>query len=69
MAESRRTVLICSCEDTMPLDIGAVARACRGDSVVAGRQLCRAVLARSRTIAGDDTPHPVACPQAAPLFS
>ncbi|MGE0037657.1 MAG: 4Fe-4S dicluster domain-containing protein [Xanthobacteraceae bacterium] len=53
----------------MPLDIGAVARACRGASVVAGRQLCRAELERFRTIAGDDTPLTVACTQEAPLFS
>jgi len=69
MAESPRTVLICSCEDTMPLDIGAVARGCRGASVVAGRQLCRDELERFRAIAGADTPLTVACTQEAPLFS
>ncbi len=30
MAESPRTILICSCEDTMPLDARAVKRGCRG---------------------------------------
>ena len=69
MAESRRTVLICSCEDTMPLDIGAVARGCRGASVVAGRQLCRAELEKFRAIAGEDAPLTVGCTQEAPLFS
>ena len=69
MAESPRTVLICSCEDTMPLDIGAVARGCRGASVVAGRQLCRAELERFRAIANRDAPLTVACTQEAPLFS
>jgi ferredoxin len=69
MADSLRTVLICSCEDTMPLDIGAIARGCRGASVVAGRQLCRAELERFRAIASDDTPLTVGCTQEAPLFS
>ncbi len=69
MAESPRTVLICSCEDTMPLDAGTVERGCRGAKVVAGRQLCRAELEKFRAIADRDTPLTVGCTQEAPLFA
>ena len=44
MAERPRNILICSCEDSMPLDGAAVRRACRDSVVVEGRQLCRAEL-------------------------
>ena len=69
MADSPRTILICSCEDTMPLDAGAIARGCRGAKVLTGRQLCRAELERFRTAANGDTPLTVGCTQEAPLFS
>ena len=36
MAESPRKILICSCDDTMPLDEGAVKRGCRGAEVLDG---------------------------------
>jgi ferredoxin len=67
MAESPRTVLICSCEDTMPLDAGAVKRGCRGATVLTGRQLCRAELDKFRTAAGE--PLIVGCTQEAPVFA
>ena len=44
MAERPRNILICSCEDSMPLDGAAVRRVCRDSVVVEGRQLCRAEL-------------------------
>ncbi len=69
MADSPRTVLICSCEDTMPLDAGAIARGCRGAKVLTGRQLCRAELERFRATADGDAPLTVGCTQEAPLFS
>jgi ferredoxin len=67
MADGPRKVLICSCEDTMPLDADAVRRACRGADVMTGRHLCRSELERFRAAAqsGDTT---VACTQEAPLF-
>ena len=68
MAERPREILICSCEDTMPLDGGAVRRACRGANVTEGRQFCRAELERFRAAAGGDAPLVVACTQEAPLF-
>jgi len=68
MAERPRNVLICSCEDTMPLDGDAVARVCRGANVIEGRQLCRAELERFRKLAAGDAPLTVACTQEVPLF-
>lgn len=69
MADLPRKVLICSCEDTMPLDAGAVQRACRGADVVEGRQLCRAELDKFRKAAGQGGELTVACTQEAPLFT
>jgi ferredoxin len=69
MAERPRKVLICSCEDTMPLDGKAIERACRGAEVLEGRQFCRAELERMRKAAGDGVPLTIACTQEAPLFT
>jgi ferredoxin len=68
MADSTRQVLICSCDDTMPLDPHAVRRGCRGELTTA-TQLCRAELDRFRAIAAADTPLTVACTQEASRFS
>jgi len=68
MAERPRNILICSCEDTVPLDGEAVARVCRGAAVVEGRQLCRAELERFRNLAAGGAALTVACTQEAPLF-
>ena len=68
MAERPRTILICSCEDTMPLDAGAVRRACRDAVVVEGRLICRSELDRFRKAAATGTPIVMACTQEAPLF-
>ena len=67
MADRPHTVLICPCEDTMPLDGDAVRRACRG-TVIEGRQFCRAELERFRKAAADAETLVVACTQEAPLF-
>jgi len=69
MAERPRKILICSCEDTMPLDGGAVRRACRSAEVIEGRQLCRAELERFRKAAAGGEAMTVACTQEAPLFT
>jgi ferredoxin len=68
MADSTGHLLICSCDDTMPLDAGAIRRSCRGEPTSA-TQLCRAELDRFRAIAADDTPLTVGCTQEAALFS
>jgi hypothetical protein len=68
MADRPRKILICSCEDTMPLDGSAVERACRGAEVLRGRELCRAELDRVRAAAADGQAMAIACTQEAPLF-
>ena len=68
MAERPRNILICSCEDSMPLDGAAVCRVCRGAEVLEGRQFCRAELERFRKLAASGEPTLVACTQEAPLF-
>jgi len=67
MAEER-TLLVCSCDDTMPLDNGALARGCAGIRIEGGRQLCRAELDRFRALAAAGLPLTVGCTQEAPLF-
>ena len=69
MADRPPNILICSCEDTMPLDVGAVRRGCRGAQVTTAQQLCRAELDRFRAVAGEAVPLTVGCTQEAPLFS
>jgi ferredoxin len=64
----RQTLLVCSCEDTMPLDRGTLARGCPGHDIVGGRQLCRAELARFRALAASGVLLTVGCTQEAPLF-
>src|SRR5260370_20402277 len=62
-------VVICSCEDTMPLDAGAVRRGCRGKEVTTARQLCRSELDRFRALAQGAAALTVGCTQEAPFFS
>ncbi|HEY4833689.1 MAG TPA: 4Fe-4S ferredoxin, partial [Bradyrhizobium sp.] len=68
MADHTRHLLICSCDDTMPLDTDTVPRGCRCEATTAAN-LCRAELDRFRAIAAQDTPLTVACTQEARLFS
>jgi ferredoxin len=68
MAERPRKILICSCEDTVPIDSASVERACRGADVAHGRQLCRAELNRVRDAVAGGQAIVVACTQEAPLF-
>jgi len=68
MAE-RPEILICSCEDTMPLDADAVRRGCRGAQVTTAHHLCRAEIDRFRAAAAPGKPIIVGCTQEAPLFA
>jgi ferredoxin len=68
MAE-KRTILVCSCENTMPLDAGAIQRGCRGAEVKTANQLCRAEIERFRAATAGGEPITVGCTQEAPLFS
>jgi ferredoxin len=65
----RPKILICSCEDTMPLDNSAVRRGCRGAEVLTGRQLCRAEREKFRAAAASGERLIVGCTQETPLFS
>jgi ferredoxin len=69
MADKPRKVLICSCEDTMPLDADAVRRGCRSVEVVTGRNFCRMELDRFRAAAAEGGELTIACTQEAPLFA
>jgi ferredoxin len=69
MADTPRKVLVCSCEDTMPLDADTVRRACRGVDVLTGRNFCRVELDRFRAAAAQGGDLTIACTQEAPLFA
>jgi ferredoxin len=69
MADGPRNILICSCEDTMPLDGEAVRRTCGDTVVIEGRQLCRAELDKFRKASATGKPIIVACTQETPLFT
>jgi ferredoxin len=63
------TFLVCSCEDTMPLDMDALKRGCRSAELKTADQLCRAELDKFRAGISGDTQVVVGCTQEAPLFS
>ncbi len=69
MADGPRNILICSCDDTMPLDEQAVKRACRGARLGVAHQLCRLELESFRKSVASGEPLTVACTQEATLFS
>ena len=72
MEVNGRTVLVCNCEGTMPLDGAKLAKACGASSGSAtpATQLCRAELDRFITALESPNTKPlmVACTQEAPLF-
>jgi len=69
MPNGVRRVLICSCEDTMPLDPDALRCGCRGARMATLRQLCRAEAERFRSAAAEPGPLTVGCTQETPLFT
>jgi len=69
MPDSPRKIAVCSCEDTMPLDVDAVRRGCPGAEVTTARQLCRAEIERFKAMAGKSQSLTVACTQEAALFA
>jgi ferredoxin len=68
MAE-KRTILVCSCEDTMPLDAAAIERGCPGATVETARYLCRAETDRFGKVVKGGGDIVVGCTQEAPLFT
>jgi ferredoxin len=69
VAEQTRKILVCSCDDTMSLDLDTLRRGCRAATIEAGHQLCRAELERTRAAIGASERITIACTQEAPLFS
>ena len=69
MNDRPRTLLVCSCEDTMPLDTAAIGRGCKGAQVKDARHLCRTEVETFRAELAAGAPITVACTQEAPLFS
>src|ERR1700736_6624346 len=69
MSPPSRTILLCSCDDTMSPDAERVTRVCRGATVGTAHQLCRAELERFRAAAAAGAPLTVGCTQEAPLFA
>jgi len=69
MAERPQTIVLCSCDDTMPLDAGAVRHGCRGAKVEIAGQLCRAEIERFRAAVAAGAPLTIGCTQEAPLFA
>lgn len=68
MDDRKRRIVLCSCEDTMPLDIETIAKGCGGSDIASGRQLCRSELDRFRSLAAAGVELTMACTQEAPLF-
>src|SRR5215467_3757528 len=69
MAQPPKTILICSCEDTMHLDTAAVKRGCDKSAIATFRQLCRAELDQFRHAIKAEGSLVVGCTQEAPLFT
>ena len=69
MTERQRTLFVCSCEDTMPLDAAAIGRGCKGATVKSARHLCRAEVERFLAELSTGDAITVGCTQEAPLFA
>src|SRR5690349_17688336 len=64
-----KKILVCNCEQTMPLDAGALARACGAPgSLAIHHHLCRAGIDGFHAACATGDPVLVACTQEAPLF-
>ena len=69
LEQSSKTVLICSCEDTMRLDAAAIQRGCPKSEIKSFRHLCGAELDHFRRIAAAEGALTVACTQQAAQFA
>jgi ferredoxin len=69
MAQPPKKILICSCEDTMHLDVAAVQHGCRNGEIETFHQLCRAQLDRFCNAAKTGDALLVGCTQEAPRFA
>ena len=63
-----RLVVACSCEGTMPLDEGTLARSC-GGTLRTASHLCRHQIDFAKALMTDGRPITIGCTQEAPLFT
>jgi ferredoxin len=68
-SDAQRTVLVCSCERSMPSYGDAVQLGCPGAHLATGDQFCGAELERVRALLAGDAPITIACTLQAPLFA
>jgi ferredoxin len=68
MADDKRRIVVCSCEDTMALNVDVLKQSCGGAEITSGRQFCRAELDRIRALLPDSGDLIVACTQETPVF-
>lgn len=68
MTDASRTLMVCSCEDTMPLDGEALRRGCKGGEIRTARHLCRSQTELFRKLLEESEAITVGCTQEAPLF-
>jgi hypothetical protein len=61
MADRPQEILICSCGDTMPIDVESVRHGCPGSRVTTARELCRAELSKFHTTVSAGVPLIVGC--------
>ena len=69
MDTKNKTLMICDCEGTMPLDAEAIAKALGGATPTVHTQLCRKQLGVFQRAVLGEAPLLVACTQEAPLFA
>src|SRR6202158_1164224 len=67
MSAESSHLLICSCENSMPLNAQAIGRGCAA-RITQANQLCGLELERFKQAPADGAPVTVACTQEAPLF-
>lgn len=68
MTDAARTLIVCSCEDTMPLDLAALGRGCPSADIRTARHLCRTQTDIVTKLLGESQAITIACTQEAPLF-
>lgn len=69
LEQPAKTILICSCEDTMRLDVAAIERGCSNCTIKSFRHLCGAELDHFRRLAKTEAPLTIACTYQQSLFA